>query len=61
MWSVIIDANGRVAVMGDNAPISVREITDKAMSLLGMIEPIIVTHHETLESADNYANEIMGE
>ena len=59
MWAVISDTNGNVALVGDNAPISVREITSKAISLLGMVEPIIVTHHETLESADNHANAIM--
>lgn len=61
MWSVIIDANGDVALMGDNAPINVREITLKAISILGMVEPISVTLHETIEAADNYANEIRGE
>lgn len=59
MWAVITDANGRVAFIGDNAPISVREITNKAISLLGMVEPIIVTHHETLESADNHVISLM--
>ena len=55
MWVVCSDANGRVALVGDNAPISARVITERLVTLMGMSEPIIITMHDTLESADNHA------